>query len=1598
MTDKKCIEIVEPAESRVKDSEPGIYLDKYNQEYDISRGERRGTLPDAYDEQTADEIAARLERRGAVVHVFPADLLRGRVVDQRGDPVEGATVTADVAARGERTKVASATTDRNGRFRIEGFGERAGEKGAADTPAVTFTVAADGEEWPTLHDELDWAAFRANPREYDQLLEAQRPIARERKPTTWIRCVEGLPSVEATGTVSVLSDDRVAVGQDGTLAVYELDRSGGVTTAERVAEYEFAARVVHASPLDETRVIVVTEADETAVHVASANGTARVWSGRGRFVDAAVGGDLIFLAVDAAGRYPPRLLELEAETGGVRRASDLDTAAVSLTVAASGRYLGLVDSTNRRVFTRSTTGYRDEDLDWEPGVAVAPKDDGGSLVLKPDGTLKKRGAHAASSCESWVDVDADAGGAVDVLEGVKDYDIIVMWEATMGRGRLNVLDSETLTVVAARALSSGEPVIVPLRARSAVLSYDRTRDAWEELDLDELPDDPLVPLSGALVSTGGGSITHDGRSTYSGRALNGIPTEGTVRLLCVPLLEPEQEFGDMDALGAFLTADPWAKVNAYYDEVSYRALDVRIETLGYDVADAPAGDPLVLPKNFEDYFYGEFSAGRLRATASSNGSSYEFRFDGTERATLVAEPQNRPATTLELPFNALGFTATYDVFPTLEFDGSETMELAVTDSEGDDYTLSLAFDAERFAIEPDAVESGLAAVGNFFDETLRGAEQVAGVPTDERLLAPVAVRRVKTRGMAFGELHVDLSLAEAGPRKGRVELVSETGVNAALNTPLTALEADFLIASPSPSAYVNYVNRILSQALADAGFDFRDPLLAAGVDVTYENGALTTEIILSEADGGAGATVRLTDQSGLEAIGLDAAQSVDGSDWTVDDQHALKDGRVLLEDVHAGIVDRITDGFGDGITYPETYLDDFFGQYDAVVCGFVGEDTLGTRWGASAANGDLSDLRMFHWIPGRPVRGSDDDHALDTHWLGAVLSETPDVGTTAHEIGHALGFGDFYDAREHRDDLGYMFEWALMHRDDDLPHPCGYNKRKAGWIPERRVVTVPMPRENGTEPVAALLVPVEYWDDDIEADVRAVYQEEAYDDLDVAQLMHVELGGDRNQFDLVEVRQSGRQFSQSIPFTPALVVTNALDYDDDTRYFSTEGKYRRRVHLLNERPIANASGVSYDSGNYPQQAGDSFDFGDAPELAFVGTVAAVVDVRNVPRSDPSKPDVNVFHVEIEREDAKYVDLAFTQTTPNWKSPDVWVDWIGDNDSGDPDDHRKYPVGTPLGQGERVRTPKDGVEPHWIVGRVWNKGTGVAENVVVDFYLLDPAGSGDTKQFTRVGKETIDAIPAHDTSVQVPWRWDVGPSTNEHSCIRLEIADWTVAERGTTSLVTDDVRLSNNWVQQNVNEFVALSGSPYAPFHFQYSLANAGRTTERAWLRPEGLVDGMTLTITPELQEIPPGGTALFDCVLELNHEVIDSGCRTDPQFLVTAWRETPHAQERWGGCKYVVRPRVETAIDIHGHWYGTVDISGSVTPSDVTGDLLFHLRFDDGTAVKRTTPITAGGSVQVSVQAPSGATTVSVYAEYEGDAVFGPSQSDVIDIPFNPLQ
>lgn len=268
----------------------------------------------------------------------------------------------------------------------------------------------------------------------------------------------------------------------------------------------------------------------------------------------------------------------------------------------------------------------------------------------------------------------------------------------------------------------------------------------------------------------------------------------------------------------------------------------------------------------------------------------------------------------------------------------------------------------------------------------------------------------------------------------------------------------------------------------------------------------------------------------------------------------------------------------------------------------------------------------------------------------------------------------------------------------------------------------------------------------------------------MTQLVKLNLGGDEVLFDLIEARQPGNQFSRHLPGR-GILISNAYVPWDDTRYaddqFSEE--YRREAQILS--PISILT-----------KPGDSFDFANTQSYPSPSIKLDVLDVQNVRGAD-------VYHIKVTRTENQPVDLYFEQGDPEFKSPDIYIDWrpnIAPNDNN----FVRYPHGQPIDQGAALEVPKskDQTEINYVVARIHDRGAASALGVKLDFSVCDPGGAGDGGTFQPIGSTVIDEVPPgnQDTYSAFPL---AGPECTQRPHLRpsASIARIEAAHDGALSL-------------------------------------------------------------------------------------------------------------------------------------------------------------------------------------------------------------------------
>lgn len=1094
-----------------------------------------------------------------------------------------------------------------------------------------------------------------------------------------------------------------------------------------------------------------------------------------------------------------------------------------------------------------------------------------------------------------------------------------------GRTRMAILDRR-LNVLAERTLSrhGAELCFGQAHTQKMILHVPRNQRI-ETISLadfvttlkPQLPDDfTFIPVPKQK------SVTYWGKKDAPA-----VPNP-TVKVCLFPVIEPAQSFNDADMskLMAQIAAKSFDRINDYYDECSFGEADYQFTTFGHDIGGMRK--PLVLPQPVANYWWDPYRGGGLKAVMPADWAN-PVLLDGTETLELKTFPRAGAEKVYPLPFAAMWTDETLGSYPVVvEFDGTETAQLDVETQTGVSHTLTLNFGALNLTLnQGDDHAAFLTALGAHVTQAIRNAEDA--LPGDPVLIQDVVYRRERTSSddTQFGRLQGQFRAAAMGSatQKGQVSVSSSSGA-ALSNIGLTAADSTPGVMD-STSRVDNYISECLRAAQVDAGEGIggTSAYFSTNPGTSFDAGTQEVEVTVAFTSdfGGQGARMEVQSSSGLGGTGLDTAQPDPGSDSNPNNSNTLRHAVDLADDTFTAACQHIRDGGG----WNMAAVTAMFADFDVFMITHIGAPHSGIpaadAWDCDEP-ADFGSKRMYkrtHFPTDKSPPGGEDPVQFGTDAItgqdftniGSADMNSA-TGVMAHELGHALGLPDLYSANGYRDDVLYVDRYAMMAGgNNNFHHFCGWSKWSLGWIADdpdpnvNRTIFVDLPNPTGTLTKDTWLVPVEYWDNAMRQDVRNVVG----GSVEIGQLIKLNLGSDGGVTAFLELRAEGDTFSQNLSPQPTVYATNGLDPDSD-RDWAVNGLYRRHAHRLND-------------GSELRNVGDNWDFATAPEFPIKGTIARIEEQVTVRGSIP------VWRVRVEREQAEYIDLHFQDHVPSWKSPDIWVDWPGDN--ADPSLPHEYPVGMPTDQGETVRFPSSGTERHYMVARVHNAGNAEALDVEVRWFVCDPPGAGDDGRWVNRGTKTIPSVAPGDNELAV-FNWDVDSGTNAHQCMRMEIIDWRIPDEvdpatgDTVALASDDVKLQNNIAQQNVFDFEALSSSPYDPITFPMQVHNDRNAAELAALVPEGLRDGIKITISPREWEIPSGEARTFTCTLEIDRDVIVPGCDNDSGFLLTAWRRGGEADARWGSCFYHVRPRFRTLLELHGgYWFhDRLTVQGMLIP------------------------------------------------------------------------
>ena len=1470
-------------------------------------------------------------------------------------------------------------------------------------------------------------------------------------PTHSINEISGLPHSLSQGTIVELikNGSEIALATGDSLMTFRLTPGSKHFTAVQSACYSLPGRACAIAESNLGTVIAVEKNEHSVLYLARDNQLASVYEIPGTIMSLVTGGSQTYAVVRTGEGMQARLVHIDLRQREIVSERQLDHSKVKLSLDSDGQRLILSDPVSNKVVTLGPRLQRMSIIPTSLASVTLPEETGREkeldhsyphnqgcccIVCKPsaDGTRSvpprpigqeesQQPKGMVSGHDGQTGVSGPGGGTIvgnggRVVNHSSSDDhrppceVNVFWMvASLQRSGPYLLASDRssqniallstdMDLLNEWKFGRGGVLLLAAEETSTFIMHLRGSGKWMYFDVHEVASAKKVALERFVLQPLDSKI-FVGQTLYPMSLGIGAPT--SINAVLLPVIEGDQSFSsaDLSGFGAFVHRAMETVVRDYYQENSFNLLkDVSIKIFGIDIG--PTGCPLKLPrKKIADYYWPEYIPAKLELVKSGVSTASKIVFDGRESLTIEAKPLTSGPSggLIKFPFYALALQVNSDLMLSsqVKFLGTEKLKLEITTAAGTVKTLNLVFKPKTFTFDtkdPSSIAAQLVLLGSYLDGVMKAAELAAGITS--RLFTSPNVYRIQEIGKDFGRLLVTFSAADTTGKRLMIRSAIGTspgGDPIGLKNPILGT-----MNYSDTGALTRYFENaaLLGQDAAIPKFDYTNRILKPP-SCAFDSAAskLTTTIPIADRIGGPGAEVNLKTKFELDAL-FESAFQRPNSETTWNNRQTIRDFDDFLKDAFSAAVERLTLA---GLE-PNTLK-----TFGTVLVMPVEQPT--PKFGVTPSeNWNITPLYRPFYLRGMEGYGTIIDRKNKSIQVQATCAlifmknEDADlnISVACHELGHTLGFGDLYKETGYRDELKYLNEWAMMSADGYMSHHCGYHKLQANWIPSGagtahdygRVLPFGLPEPATTVTKEMLLVPIEIWRDSLITSARTAFG--VPEDFPVGQLMWIDFGGDGATFGLIEARESAKNssghlhFSKNIPGNGGILITNGIAWHLDDR-FAVNNFYRRPCQLLNPNNIL-------------RNSGDQFDLSLAPELPVKGMKVELIDRKTV------ESDTEVYRIKVSRENAEFVDLYFADGDPYYKSPDLWVDWWRNNKPEPKNFNPDYTLGQPLDQGETVFVPSKGAEPHWVVARLRNRGKVKALDVKINFYYMDPPGGGDggkpLNTMSRKGLKLIDTstgntISGGDLAHKIPVQWNVPAGFSGHTCILVEIEDYKIpSDAKGGALGSEDVWQVNNHAQKNVDNFQALSGSPFAPIEFDFSVYNAGVCPEIAYLEPEGLSYGMTLTVTPSRQTIGSEQTVLFHCKLELNEKIILTGCQNDKRFRIHAWRQDPESSARWGGVEYEIQPREKTAVTLKGTWHysNMVELTGTIAPYPGGGSMHLRLAFDNQQVRWVTVSIMTSSAFAWSEFAPKGSTSLNVIAWFEGNRKFGSSRSAPIDL------
>ncbi len=1139
--------------------------------------------------------------------------------------------------------------------------------------------------------------------------------------------------------------------------------------------------------------------------------------------------------------------------------------------------------------------------------------------------------------------------------------------------RVNVLNRQSLRLVHESRNFQGTTSISV--AQDADLIF--LRDSSGNVGL--LDPTPVLPSANADfdLTSNTSSAVFLGASPGVSYDSGGVQT-GVRRVLIVPALEPGQGFSDFGSTASFASdsqieeiinkvQDFYVETTRYEPDGFSTGLSVEFVWFGQDTSELYTGSPIELPNPFKFYWGPTWDPGNVQGVVPLPGSGLIVSFSGDERLELDTSPapeDTYDTKAFEILFPAASFSSRIpNSLPTINLGSGTTRTISINgiDRQNNSFAVvvdtgvlgaPVSIDLNRLALEAGATE--LDNLADVIETMLDSAPGLSGLFERPRVLW-------HDDNDQTGMLHISLSFA-SGPGSVQPQVTAFD-----IDGLLTELDPGSLAATFSmpgdESTMATYLWRIVADAWVrhpDFGPDLSNSYFELvkskwTPSVSIEGGELTTRISLSTEHGRDPAKIEVSSQSGLAIIGMDNPQENIGADtkFSGSGGPTFKDS-TLFDHVYTEMIDRTIEANGSeeaGINIFNEFINcvGIEGtcfqtvKVSAMVVTPVYKTSFGAETEPDLVNGERGNSNRHEAIDTKADQRAAVVLPFGGNRSTMVMKIDPknidsSSATLAHELGHGIvGLPDLYSVSGLRDEVEYVGGHCIMGNSSSYAHFCAYNQRIKGWLDDDAILLVDRPNDDGGVDEEVVLIQLEYWDPHLSDAERIALAQSALSGMEdgtpVVAAVFLRLGGDGHLFDIVELRGQGDTYSQGI--TPSRVlITNALDPEDDTRYGENEvegagttrgvlERYRRKVHLLSSDLRAN---------------GHIYDFASSAEFPEVGLTTEVLEWAS---GSGAAGNFDVVRLRIQWDRGPAIDLGFVDSTPGWQSPDIA---IIKPEKIDNDGNFEFPEDQNDADEETFRVPSDPDEEliHKIAVRVWNFGDATAENVEIGLRQKRPGGSGDWDLESDIKKLLPDPLPPSSESGPqiIDFDWSVDSSFNTHVCFQAEISDYDVErDNNGVALGSDDTTTINNHTQQNAFIFEAKADSPPEPVVFMHSVENTGSYLEEVYLQPRGLGSHSKLTITPSRMKIAPFSRGIFQVNAELDERLLYANCGKDITFVLEAWRLDDHSDERWGAAKYIIKPRFRTTTILDGSLLPEkLHLYGSVSPDVGAQKVLLHIQ------------------------------------------------------------